>query len=307
MNPAWMDFSNILTAPTPNHQSKPPLKQIWSDFFWPFLKKTSNQIHAGFMLNSCIFRRVTLYFHSCQIHVRFMLNSCIFNDSEIWCWIGGLFQDFGANLVGERLVLNSCWIHADFIFSLKFHNALRNILHHIGVEFIVLNSCWIQAKPWKIPKFANKVGFEKHLLDYSCYILLGIQSGISQKTAKIVKNFFFHGITWIQHEFSMNSTWIQRHCYAKCCAKHCENLRWKWNQHEISMNSTWIQHQSDLNCCIKHCAIQAENEISMKTAWIQHEFGMNSTPIWFQLLYKALWKRVCTNHFQCIIICLFRI
>ena len=50
------------------------------------------------------------------------------------------FQDFGANLVGERLVLNSCRIHADFIFTLKFHNALRNILHHIGVEF-VLNAC----------------------------------------------------------------------------------------------------------------------------------------------------------------------
>ena len=53
MNPAWMDFSNILTPPTPNHQSKPPLKQIWSDFFWPFSKKTSNQIHAVFMPDSC--------------------------------------------------------------------------------------------------------------------------------------------------------------------------------------------------------------------------------------------------------------
>ena len=45
------------------------------------------------------------------------------------------------------------------MFTLKVHKALRNILHDIGVEFM-LNSCWIQAKPWKIPKFANKVGFE---------------------------------------------------------------------------------------------------------------------------------------------------
>ena len=40
--------------------------------------------------------------------------------------------------------------------------------------------------------------------------------------------------------------------------------------------------------------IQGKNEISMKSAKTQHEFGMNSTPIWSQLLYKTLcnsgWK-----------------
>ena len=75
------------------------------------------------------------------------------------------FQDFGAKFeAGVEFMSNSCRIHAEFMlisfhFTLKFHNALRNILHHIGVEFM-LNSCWIQAKPWKIPKFANKVAFE---------------------------------------------------------------------------------------------------------------------------------------------------
>ena len=28
-------------------------------------------------------------------------------------------------------------------------------------------------------------------------------------------------------------------------------------------------------------------------AWIQHEFGMNLAPVWFQVLYKALWN--CKN------------
>ena len=44
-----------------------------------------------------------------------------------------------------RRVLNSCWIHAEFIFTLNFHNALRNTLHNNGVEFM-LNSCWIHAE-----------------------------------------------------------------------------------------------------------------------------------------------------------------
>ena len=34
--------------------------------------------------------------------------------------------------------------------------------------------------------------------------------------------------------------------------------------------------------------IEGKNGISMKSAWIQHEFGINSTPIRSQLLYKAL-------------------
>ena len=153
MNPAWIQhewiFSKILTPPTPNHQSKPPLKQIWSDCFWPFFKKNvesdSCRFHAGFMLKSCIFRRVTLYFHSCQIHVRFMLISCIFNDSEIWCWIGGFFQDFGANLVGERLVLNSCRIHAEFMLISFLPWSFTTLCATFCIT-LVLNSCWIHAE-----------------------------------------------------------------------------------------------------------------------------------------------------------------
>ena len=40
---------------------------------------------------------------------------------------------------------------------------------------------------------------------------------------------------------------------------------------EVSMNSTWIQHHCDAKCCTKHCKIQSKNELSMKSAWLQHE------------------------------------
>ena len=150
-------LESIFLTPNPNRQSKTPQK-IWkilaiSVFIWAAawcwihveFMLDSCWIHAGFMLNSCIFRRVTLYFHSCQIHVRFMLNSCIFNDSEIWCWIGGFFPGFwckfGWGEAGVEFMSNSCWIHADFILTLKFHNALRNIC-----ITLVLNSCWIHAE-----------------------------------------------------------------------------------------------------------------------------------------------------------------
>ena len=47
--------------------------------------------------------------------------------------------------------------------------------------------------------------------------------------------------------------------------------------------------------------IQGKNEISMKAAWIRHEFNTNL----IELLYKALWIRVCANHIQTTIVCLF--
>ena len=67
-------------------KSKPPIQNAaenleifgnFSIYLGCSMVLNSCWIHAGFMLNSCIFRRVTLDFHSCQIHVRFMLNSCI--------------------------------------------------------------------------------------------------------------------------------------------------------------------------------------------------------------------------------------
>ena len=105
---------------------------------------------------------------------------------------------------------------------------------------------------------------------------------------------------WIQHEFDMNSTPLL-----------CKVLRKALRKFKVKMKSAWIQHEFDMNSTPLLCKVLRKAlwkfKVKMKSAWIQHEFGMNSTPIWFQLLYKALWKRVCTNHFQCIIICLFPI
>ena len=233
------------------------------------------------MLNSCIFRRVALYFHSCQIHVRFMLNSCIFNDSEIWCWIGGFFQDFGANLVGERLVLNSCRIHAEFMLNSCWFHFYLEVSQRFAQHF-ASHWCWIHAEfkqnrekylnlpiKWhlkhltglfmlytirntvwdfsKTAKILKKHIFFTELLEFSmnsAWIQHEFNTIVMQSVAQsIVKIRVKMKSAWNQHEFSMNSTWIQHHCYAKCCAKHCENLRWKWNQHEISMNSAWIRHE----------------------------------------------------------------
>ena len=148
MNPAWIQHEwifQIFFDSSPNHQSKPPLKQIWSDFFWPFFKKNiesdSCRFHAGCMLNSCIFRRVTLYFHSCQIHVRFMLNSCIFNDSEIWCWIGS----FSKILVQIWLGRGWCWIHAEFMLISSLPWSFTTLCATFCIT-LVLNSCWIHAE-----------------------------------------------------------------------------------------------------------------------------------------------------------------
>ena len=149
-------------------KSKPPIQNAaenlenfgnFSIYLGCSMVLNSCWIHAGFMLNSCIFRRVTLYFHSCQIHAEFMHFQWFWDLVLNWRFFSRFWCKFGWGEAGVEFMSNSCWIHADFIFTLKFHNALRNILHHIGNEFM-LNLCWIQAKPWKIPKFANKVACE---------------------------------------------------------------------------------------------------------------------------------------------------
>ena len=63
------------------------------------------------------------------------------------------------------------------------------------------------------------------------------------------------------------------------------------------MKSTWSQlHQS----IVKY-------KVKMRAAWTQHELGMNSTPIWFQLVCKALWKKCVQISTKPFVVCLFEL
>ena len=172
---------------------------------------------------------------SCWIHafsmiLRFGVELEVFSKILVQIWLGR-----GWCWIHVEFMLNSCWFHFYLEVSQRFAQHFASHWCWFHVEFM-LNSCRIQAKPWKIFKFANKVAFEAFNWIMHAIYYQRIQSGIFQKTAKMVKNIYFS-------RKCLNSAWIQHHCYAKCCAKHCENLRWKWNQHEISMNSAWIRHE----------------------------------------------------------------
>ena len=98
MNPAWIQHEWIfqifwllqLQTTNPNHHSNKS-GPLFFDFFEKNIESDSCRFHAGFMLNSCIFRRVTLYFHSCQSHVRFMSDSC-------WIHAFSMILRFGVEL-----------------------------------------------------------------------------------------------------------------------------------------------------------------------------------------------------------------
>ena len=70
------------------------------------------------------------------IETRLVLISCRIHADFIFSLNCTMF----CTVIEIRLVLNSCRIHADFIFTLNFHNALCNILHHNGVEFMLNSS-----------------------------------------------------------------------------------------------------------------------------------------------------------------------
>ena len=233
------------------------------NIIFPFMSD-SCQIHVRFMLNSCIFNDSEIWVVELEVFSRILVQIWL---GRGWCWI---HVEFMLN----SFMLNSCWFH----FYLEVSQRFAQHLHHIGVEFM-LNSCWIHAEFKRNREKYLNLPIKWHLKHltglFMLYTIRNTVFGISQKIAKIVKSIYFsrnclnsawirHEFNtivmqsvaqsivkikvkmksaWNQHEFSMNSTWIQHHCYAKCCAKHCENLRWKWNQHEISMNSAWIQHE----------------------------------------------------------------
>ena len=189
-----------------------------------------------------------------------MSDSCWVHAFSMILRFGVELEVFAKILVQIWLGRGWCWItiHADLIFTWNFRNALCNILHHNGVEFMF--SCWIHAEfKQNRDKYLN-LPIKWHLKHLTGLLMLyTIRNTVwdfsKKKLLKLYKKHLF--LTDLL-EFRMNSAWIQHHCYAKCCTKHCE--------------------------------IPGQNEISMKSAWIQHESDMNSTPIWSQLLYTALWN-----------------
>ena len=215
------------------------------------------------------------------------------------------------------MVLNSCRIHAEFMliscwfhFHLNFHNALCNTLHINGVEFMS-NSCWIHAEFKRNREKYLNLPIKWHLKHLTgLFMLYTIRNTVwdfSKNCYNCKKQLFFTEL----FEFSMNSAWIRHEFNTIVMQSVAQSIVKIKGENEISMKSAWIQHEFDMNSTPLLCKVLRKAlwkfKVKMKSAWNQHEFSMNSTPIWFQLLYKALWKRVCTNHFQCIIICLFRI
>ena len=226
----------------------------------------SCRIHAEFMhIQTCniIFRFMS---GSCQIHAEFMHFQWFWDLVLNWRFFPRFWCKFGWEEVGVEFMSNSCWIHADFIFTWNFHNALRNTLHNNGVEFM-LNSCCIQAIPWKIPKLADKVAFEAFNWIIHAIYYYGIQSGISHKTAEIVKTIF---VFTELLECSMNSAWIQ---------------------HEFNT----IVMQSVAQSIVK---ISSENEISMNSAWIRHDFNTNLISITLQSIVKKRVYKSFSMHYN---------
>ena len=141
MNGFFKYFLTPLQTTNPNHHSNKSGPIFFDLFSKKNIESDSCRFHAGCMLNSCIFRRVTLYFHSCQIHVRFMLNSCIFNDSEIWCWIGS----FSKILVQIWLGRGWCWIHAEFMLNSCWFHLYLEVSQRFAQHF-ASHWCWIHAE-----------------------------------------------------------------------------------------------------------------------------------------------------------------
>ena len=152
-------------------------------------------------------------------------------------------------------------IHAEFML-ISFLPWIFTTLCATFCITMVLSSCWIhaefQAKPWKVPKFANKV-------DY-------IQSAISEKHCQNCKNrifLTFNGLAWIQHEFNMNSTPLL------CKVLHKALWRFK-----VKMNSAWIRHEFNTNLISIIVQSIVQLRLKMKSASNQHDFSMNSA--WIQ-------------------------
>ena len=219
------------------------------------------------MLKSCWFHADFIFSLNCTmfcttIEIRLVLNSCwVHADFMLISFSPEIFTMLCATLC-ITMVLNSCWIHAEF-------KQFRENREKVFLQFVTI---WHLKHP---------------RLDYSCYIVYSMNNPVwdaSNATLKVYKFRYFSRFclnsAWIQHEFnmnstpllckvlhkalwklrwkwnqheiSMNSTWTQHHCYAKCCAKHCENLRWKWSQHENSMNSAWIRHEFNTSLILPH-------------------------------------------------------
>ena len=145
-------FFIFLTPPTPNHQSKPPLKQIWCNvqinFGQIFIQSNSCRFHAGFTPDSCIYIPMP---NSCQIHagfswiqfchsftltyVVFMPVSCRFHAFIYLCRIHVRFMP---DSVEFSFAIH---LHWPTLFSCRFHAGFMHLYTY--AEFMS-DSCRIQ-------------------------------------------------------------------------------------------------------------------------------------------------------------------
>ena len=156
MNPAWIQHEWSfqifwllqLQTTNPNHHSNKS-----GPAFLTFFEKTSNQIHAV----SCRIHAEFMHIQTCNIIFPFMSESCQIHGQihaefmhfsmilRFGVELEVFFQDFGANLVGQRLgvefmsnssecMLNSCWFHVYLEVSQGF------------AQHFAWHWCWIHAE-----------------------------------------------------------------------------------------------------------------------------------------------------------------
>ena len=161
---------------------------------------------------------------------------------------------------------------------LEFHNALCNTLHHNGVEF-VLNSCWIQANPLKTIRFFYN--FNRFLKKSQIIFLIVYKTKNPVRCVKChhakscTKHWEIQGKNG-KNEISLNSTWIQHQSDLNYCSKHCEIQ----GENETNMNSAWIQHQSDFNYRAKHCEKDRVQIITKPFVVCLFHFWIKALTIW---------------------------
>ena len=205
------------------------------------------------------------------MHVQWFLDLVLY-----WRCFPRFLCKFGWGQAGVEFMQISCCTHADFMFTLNFHNALCNILHRNGVEFM-LSSCWIQAKPWKVPKFAI-IGL------FMLYTIRNTVWDFSQKTAKVVrKRILLRDLL----EFSMNSTPLW--------CKMLHKALWKF---KVKMKSAWIRHEFNTNLISITVQNIVQFKLKMKSAWIRHEINTNLVSITVQSIVKKSVYKSSSKHYS---------
>ena len=165
---------------------------------------------------------------------------------------------------------NSCQMHAGFswIQSRRSSNTIR--LFWYCFDSLMLNSCWFQFHL----ECQNAL---RNTLHDNCFAQYSTWQWC-----------------WPHAEFMLNPCWIQANPWKlyvfttfATCREIPDYVSNNWRVIIIILNKDIIQLNAWNAILLTHW------NVFHGFAWIQNEFGMNLAPVWFQVLYKALWN--CKN------------